>query len=140
MVSYLQVVESSTDSQRGWERLAELGRRSGDVDGEAHALMELCLIPDINFDNLSNAVNRFNSLGTFGYRLDTEEKQLLARSVTQVVERRIDEGSATDCSRLAWLYHHMRDDERARQFVELGLKQDPENEYCDRLARRLGMR
>ena len=56
------------------------------------------------------------------------------------MERRIEEGGATDCSRLAWLYRHIKDDERARRFVELGLKQDPENEYCDRLARRLGMR
>lgn len=140
VISYLEVVESSFDRQRGWQRLAELGRRDGDLDGEAHALMELCLVPDINFDDLSNAVNRFNSLGTFGYRLDTEEKQLLAGRVAQTMERRIDEGGATDCSRLAWLYRHIKDDERARRFVELGLKQDPENEYCDRLARRLGMR
>lgn len=140
VMSYLEVAESPQDRQRGWERLAELCRRSGDIDGEAHALMELCLVPDIAFDYLSDVVNRFNSLGMLGYRLDTEEKQLLAKHVAHTMERRIAEAGATDCSRLAWLYLHMHEDERARRFVELGLERDAENEYCDRLARRLGIR
>lgn len=139
-MSYLEVAESPEDRQRGWDRLADLCLRGGDIDGEAHALMELCQVPGVSFDYLSDTVNRFNALGTSGYRLDTEEKQLLVRRVAQTMERRIDEGSATDCSRLAWLYRHMREDERARHYVQLGLERDPENEYCDRLARRLGIR
>ena len=54
------------------------------------------------------------------------------------MEQRKAEADATDLSRLAWLYLHLHDSRRASEIVEEGLVIDPENEYCNRLARRLG--
>lgn len=136
---YLEVAEFPEDRRTGWTRLAELCRRSGDIDGEAHTLMELCLIPSLAYEDLSIAMHRLNSLSQYGYRFETEEKQLLARQAAKVMEARISEATATDCSRLAWHYRHLHDGEKARQYTELGLYLDPENQYCNRLAQQLAV-
>ncbi|MGH2517457.1 MAG: hypothetical protein ACRDHP_17545, partial [Ktedonobacterales bacterium] len=75
-----------------------------------------------------------------GYHLDTDDKRMVAQRVAEVMAEQIsDKGSATDCSRIAWLYLHLNDEIRARDLTELGLARDSENEYCFRLARRFGI-
>jgi hypothetical protein len=54
------------------------------------------------------------------------------------MERHIDELTATDCSRLAWLYLNIRREDRAREIAKIGLDRDPNNEHCMNLVRRLG--
>ena len=45
--------------------------------------------------------------------------------------------TATDCSRLAWLYLNVGNDDRARDIARLGLERESDNYYCLKLVERL---
>jgi hypothetical protein len=136
---HLESPQKSVNQQQIWKRLAQLCRRTEDWPGEIHALTEMCQLPEIPFNTISDAANRFNSLFNkdHSYSLDTDEKQIVVRKLAEVMESRIKEGDATDCSRLAWLYLNIHEKERARRFTELGLRLEPDNEYCQKLAEKL---
>ena len=53
------------------------------------------------------------------------------------MELRIEGASATDCSRLAWLYLRLQQKEKARAFVNRGLAREPLNDYCQKLKEKL---
>ena len=127
--------EGATES---WRRLAKVCQRTGDVLGEVHALVELAEHFDTAFDEVSNAANRLNFLLS-GKRaaLDSEERRLLVRRLATAMERRSTEADAVACSRLAWLYLHLKDIQKASEHVRRGLDRDPEDEYCQRLGERL---
>jgi hypothetical protein len=137
---YLQNSSEPFESQRdAWSRLANLCRRTNDYSGEVHALLQMNLLPGASFSACSEAVNRLNRLFNQEYELDTEEKQIVGEKLASVMAERIEEGDSTDCSRLAWLYLHLRDEKSAKYFTELGLEQDPNNVYCLRLAVKFGL-
>jgi len=132
---YLESSHYEVDKQRGWKKLAELCRRTKDWSGEIHALVEMCQLQEIPFNTISDTANRFNSLfKQHFYFFDTDEKQIVVHKLAEVLENRIKEGDATDCSRLAWLYLNIHEKEKAKTFTELGLKQDPNDDYCQKLA------
>ena len=137
---YLQNSSEPYENQLdAWSRLANLCRRTNDYSGEVHALLQMSLLPNSTFSTCSEAVNRLNGLFNQEYVLDTEEKQIVGEKLASVMAERIEEGDATDCSRLAWLYLHLHDEKGAQYFTELGLEQDPNNAYCRRLAIKLGL-
>jgi len=89
---------------------------------------------------VSGAANLLN--GIFrrqGGSFDTYEKQALVRRLVEVMERRLDEADAVDCSRLGWLALHLGDEERARRFASRGLVLDGDDQHCVKLGRRLGI-
>jgi hypothetical protein len=45
--------------------------------------------------------------------------------------------SATDCSRIAWLFLNLKDEKKASEYAEIGLRLDGDNEHCVKIARRL---
>jgi hypothetical protein len=47
------------------------------------------------------------------------------------------DADATDLSRLAWLYLHVKQDERALEIAKKGLAIEPDNQYCQGLIARL---
>ncbi|MCP3166620.1 NB-ARC domain-containing protein [Myxococcus qinghaiensis] len=121
-----------------WRRLAVVCQRTGDVLGELHALVELAIHPEVEFDDVSNAASQLNYL--FAEKraiLDSEEKQILVRRLAAAMEARSHEANATALSRLAWLYLHLKDTPKAQEHVKRGLALDPDNEHCQRLAGRL---
>jgi hypothetical protein len=63
---------------------------------------------------------------------------MLVERVAAAMERHIGNLSATDCSRLAWLYLNIGKDARARDIAETGMKRDQGNEHCQNLIQRLG--
>jgi hypothetical protein len=69
--------------------------------------------------------------------VDTTEKEIMVQTVADLMERRLDEASASDCSVLAWLYIHLKDIDRAKDLTRRGLERDPYDYYCNNLARRL---
>ena len=69
--------------------------------------------------------------------MERDEKSILIEEVADAFEERIDEGSATDRSRLAWLCLHLKDAGRAQRHVIAGLELHPDNEYCLKLKERL---
>jgi len=67
-------------------------------------------------------------------RLDTSEKNVLVRKLADVMTSRISEATdASDVSSLAWLYMHLGQKEKTREYVELGLQMDPSHIYSRRL-------
>jgi hypothetical protein len=125
-----------------WLRLAELSRSSDDAVGEVHALSEAALLPAttaVQIGPLANQINnRIRDLK--GRRVEdawSPEIRLLVERVANSMERHINELSATDCSRLAWLNLNIRREGRARDIAKKGLARDPKNEHCLNLVRKL---
>jgi hypothetical protein len=136
---YLETAEGQTEQRAAWERLGGLCRQTGDWLGEAHAVVEAVLGPRAPFRAMSNAVNRLNNIFKLHGVLDTYEKETLVRRLIEAMEGRLDEADATDYSRLAWLSLQLGDEMAARRFTSQGLRLDVDNEYCVKLARRLGL-
>lgn len=137
---FLESGPSVPDKQAAWNRLASLCHRAGDYPGEVHALVEMCELPDTPYEGISNAANRVNQLFKQRYlALESDERQIVFRRLVAVMEERIEEADATDCSRLAWLCLHLHDEQKARQYTEEGLQLDSTNEHSLRLAERLQM-
>jgi hypothetical protein len=120
-----------------WTELSRLCQQTGDAVGEIHALVEMCQLPNVPFQEVSTAVNRVNALLSEKYFiLDSDEKQIVSQKLAQVMEARISEGDANDCSRLAWLFLRLQDEDKAKRIVHLGLSIDPNNIHCKNLASR----
>jgi hypothetical protein len=138
---YLEQRAAAPSAYGVWERLARLCYRTGDVGGEVHALAEMCEATGTPFEKLSETANRVNGmLRNQSLRLDSDEKRILIGRLTAVMEKRLQEASATDCSRIAWLFLNIHQEPKARQITEEGLKRQPSNTYCLGLAERLGIR
>lgn len=122
-------------SGRGWLRIAELRRRRGDRYEHLLALVEAGVCFD-SIDEISSVANRVNSL--IVERLpDVEERRQLVERLAREMQSRLSQASATDCSRLAWLYLHMGQDGDAEKVTRAGLEKDSQNGYCRQLADRL---
>ena len=131
LMRYLEKPGGSPEQSRAWEQLTKLCRETGDSLGEVHALIEISQLADTSLNRMSAAANRFNSLLSSGeLRLDTAEKQVMAKKLATAMEGRIADGDATDCSRLAWLFLHLHDETGARKYAETGLSLDWDNRYC----------
>lgn len=122
---------------KGWMRLAELWRRSGDRLQELLSLVEAGVCSD-SMDAISDAAHSVNSLLS-DYLPDSDQKRTLVGRLSVEMESRRSSASATDCSRLAWLYLHMGQDHEARRVTNVGLALDSNNRYCRALATRLGI-
>jgi len=142
LLRYLEQPASLSERNIVWKRLSELYRELNDHAGQIHALVEMCQVPGVPKDTISNAANTINgiylNLKTQGKMvLDTEEKFVLVRKVADVMFSRIHELDATDLSRLAWLFLHIGEKERALEMAGRGCEIEPNNEYCQRFLSRL---
>ena len=126
-----------------WLRLAELSRRSGDPIGEIHALSEAALLPTSNLTDLGELANTLNArIRNLKDRWieearSSEARELLAK-VAEKMENHLRQLSATECSRLAWLYLNIGNKARALDVARIGSERDPDNDYCRRLIERMG--
>ncbi len=111
-------------------------KRNKDLERFVEALSHLAPFQRLDFTEVSEAANFFN-LSVRDLPIPQERKQLLARRLSTLMEARIGEGNATDCSRLAWLLLQAGEQERASAVVERGLELDPSNEYCQELKARV---
>jgi hypothetical protein len=127
---------------QAWLRLAELWHSTNDAVGEVHALSEAALLPAITAEQIGPLANRINNTirDLKGRRVDdawSPAVGLLIERVANAMERHVVALSATDCSRLAWLYLNIRREDRARDIARIGLERDPSNEHCLNLVRKL---
>ena len=139
--SFLETAEIS-ERLSAWMKLARLCRLSDDHVGELHALCEAILLPTMNPQTLGQYVNSLNirifelkerdiTVVRFG-----EVREFLEQ-VIEVMERRQNELSATDCSRLAWLHLYVGSSDRSLDIARIGIEREPDNEYCVKLISRL---
>jgi hypothetical protein len=134
---YLEDVPDTEQKRVGWKMLGEYCRRTEDWNGEIHALVGLAELPDATLEETSNAANRLNSLFASHQLSFGADKTWLIASLATAMEGRMVGASATDCSRLAWLYIRLHQLEKARSLVDRGLQLDPLHEYCQKLKDRL---
>ncbi len=143
--AYLRRFLETADTQERmevWLKLADLCHSTDDAVGEVHALGEAALLPMATPETLGVLANRINNkirdLKEKGVEASwsPEVNQLIER-VAYAMERHVASFSATECSRLAWLYLNIGKDDRARDIARLGIEHDSTNEHCLNLVRRL---
>jgi hypothetical protein len=125
-----------------WKRISDVERASGNLIGELNALAQICAQADVAKEDISNAANQINSLLKEGKDngtliLGQDEKYLLLMEVATAFEKEKERLDGTDCSRLAWLYIHLDDPDKALIVAKLGLEVEPRNNHCQRLVSRL---
>lgn len=133
---YLESQPNGPDAKEAWQQLFLLYRLDHDAIAACSAFLKVAEESDPPFHEISEMAKWINRDAEMKI-MDSKERRALCRPLAMLMEERIGEASATDLSRLAWLYLHSGDDERARRVTELGLQREPDNMYCMRLAERL---
>jgi tetratricopeptide (TPR) repeat protein len=135
---YIEREKVSSNQRIAWEKMAKLCRSTDDYIGEIHALLEIIAFSDVEYETVSDAANRINNMLSFRkLEVDSEKKEVLIRNIADIMKRRIDEATADDCSRLAWLLLHLRREAQAHEVCRKGLELDPYNMHCHKLMKRL---
>ena len=132
--SFLEERSNEDDKIKAWIMLSKVCKKMEDYLGYVHALVEMSKLQSTYFWKISNAANEINKL-LHEKKLDIEksEKAKLIQTLLNVLEKRKHEAQANDFSRMAWLALHTQQESKARQYVNQGLKLDPQNPYCLRL-------
>jgi hypothetical protein len=141
-------IESGDDSVSRvvvWRSLADLCRATGDLQGEMQALAELSDTPNISTEELSRLADKINHIFSTAKRdgkvpFQHSERIHLVGKLIKQLESRLAQLDSTDLSRVAWLYMHVGNEERAQSLAEKGLEMDLENEYCIKLFEKLARR
>ena len=129
--------QGGQEVQQACERLVALYQQEGDVIGSCSAFFRSAEISQPELDDISRMVNYVNGNRDAVSNMDVGERRALLEPLVALMELHIQSASATDLSRLAWLYIHLRETEKAFQISQQGLKIEPENEHCKRLVYRL---
>ncbi len=134
---YIEKAPDSDASHEAWARLAVLYRRTNDVIAACGAFVRAFGSSDAPMSEIGTMANWVNNNHTVIADLDPTDKRAVFGPLIGIMERRIDESSATDLSRLAWLHLHAHYEERAKEIAALGLEKEPLNRHCQRLMERL---
>ncbi len=135
---YLESQPSGEDAPAAWLKLANLYRAKGAVQAAAHAYGAAFSLSEFSLSEISNAANWLNNQQQEIASMDQLDRSAIFGTLISIMVSRIKEASATDLSRLAWLYLHAGDERSARQMALLGLDKEPENIHCNRLYERIG--
>ena len=124
---------------RAWKWLAAIQGRKGSRIDELSIMVPLAEREHILFSDLSSAAHLHGYIVGKGLFTPSERGKLeeLAHRLIVVMGNRIREAKATDCSRLAWMCHFVRDFDQSRQWCEWGLSLEPWNPHCRGLLERL---
>jgi len=138
---FLETAEAQ-EKMAVWFKLADLCHSADDAIGEVHALAEAALLPTVTPEEIGAVANRINNRirDLKGRQVEeawSPEVRLLIENVANEMERHAHAMSATDCSRLAWLYLNIGKTDRARIVARRGLERDPVNQHCLNLVQRL---
>ena len=139
--SYLESA-AAPERLETWQTLADLCQSSQDAEGEIHALSEMALLVASDQEELGNCANRLNNRvrdlkNHSGEEVWSSKVRGLLGQVIEAMERHMRDLSATNCSRLAWLYLNIGNSERALDVAKVGGERDSTNEYCQNLVCRL---
>jgi hypothetical protein len=136
---YIESGENNENTQiKVWNRLAQAYRNNKEYEKEIHALVEQCQIKNILFFNITESVNRVNLIfSSNDCDLNQDEKRIISEKLVKIMENRINEANADDCSRLAWLYLRLNNLTKAREIANRGLAIEVDNEHCQKIIERL---
>ncbi len=125
------------EAQKAWLRLVRLYLNIGNIIGSCNAFLNAAKIKEPDLDDVSNMANYANGKREIIERMDAVQRSALFKPLAQLMESHRQSASATDLSRLAWLYLHSGEDENALRTAEEGLQAEPDNVHCRRLITRL---
>lgn len=137
---YREELKVENDSEKKlylWKKICQLGQSTCDWECESSALLEIVNLPIASYEDISNAayrINRYYSENSGVY--DTTKKDLI-QTIISKMENRINEATADDCSRLAWLFLNMQDEGKALKYAKCGLVKDAFNTHCKKLLDKL---
>ncbi len=134
---FLEDQPSISEAQAAWQRLALLYREENDVIGACSAFLKAAETSDPPLYQISNIANWLNTEREIIATIDVTERGSIFGPMARLMEVHLDEASATDLSRLAWLHLHAGSERRAAEVADLGLQRDPNNVYCQRLVEKL---
>ena len=120
-----------------WMRLVLLYRRMDNIVGSCNAFLKAAEIEKPDLDEVSNMANYVNSNREIISKMDADQRSALLKPLADLMESHRESVSATDLSRLAWLYLHSGEEEAALNLAKEGLQADPNNMYCWRLVNKL---
>lgn len=138
--NYLERSPDEESRLSAWKSYKSYCWKLGDVDGQLLASLEIAQHRMATLADVSTAANEVNHILS-GRRadMDPDVRYRAITSLIKAMEDYMDELSATDFSRLAWLYLHRSekgDKERAKELASEGLKLDGHNEHCQRIFER----
>ena len=135
---FLEGEPTGEPTRQAWERLGELYVQLNDIPSAADAHVRAIEFSGIPFSSISNTANWLNNHRSILVEQEPSERERLFKRVVGIMEGRINEATATDLSRLAWLYLP-RDTSRALALARDGLSRDPGNIHCLKLVERLNI-
>ena len=136
---FLEQTPQGEEARAAWGRLIDIYRTTKNINGVCSAFLSYANISEPELYEISDIVNWLNGVGQVNEQMDISDRQGLFEPLAQLMERHLADASATDLSRLAWLYLRMGDIRRARDLAKHGLETEPDNLYCQRLVARLTM-
>ena len=135
--SYLEQVSEGEGAVRAWRRLGLVYRRLNDVRASCSAFLNASRIVETELDEISSMANYINSSRDLIVEMDPIQRSAILRPLARLMETHIEKASATDLSRLAWLYLHSEDETRALQVAKLGIDREVDNLHCLRLVQKI---
>ncbi|WP_162925891.1 NB-ARC domain-containing protein [Isoalcanivorax indicus] len=138
---YLESSEAA-EKEYAWYWLADICHADDDPVGEVHALSEVAMLPMATPETFGVVANRINNnlkelKGRGVEKSWSNEVQQLIERVAEEMRRHIFDLDATNCSKLAWLYLNIGNQDLAYDIAKQGLSKDLGDEHCVRLIERL---
>lgn len=137
LLRFLEKEPAGADTQETWRQLVGVYQATGDVVGGCGAFLRAAEITKPPLYQITSMAHWLNSEREIIDRMDVVERGALFKPLAKLLESYLEDASATDLSRLAWLHLHAGDQKRAFEVAQLGLSRDPENRYCQSLVDRL---
>jgi tetratricopeptide (TPR) repeat protein len=137
-------ISNETDDKKkllAWDKISVYCRIMKDWLGEAHSYIEMCEFSVIDFNKLSQcSANLLRLLTENKIKIDSNEKTILVRKMSTLLESRIEEGDLDSRTTLAWLYMNLGDLQSAKKVTKHILNQDKNHVHAIKLAKKLKIR
>jgi len=134
---FLENDPDATEAPEAWLMLGHACYQTGELLGEIHAFVERAQLSSVPFNDLSSTANRLNQLLRERPEIGREARRSLAQRLMGALDRRRSQADADDFSRMAWVAIHAGQESKALTYAEAGLKLDPYNIHCRKVAERL---
>ena len=135
---YIESSDDAGEKRVAWEMLASHFQAKSKYADELFARIQLAQLPKMDYETISEAVNRFNSIVRQpSFEFEHDDKSQIVQLLILLMEQRDSEADATDFSRLGWLHMHNNQLIKAESAARRGLEIDPDNEHCIKLLIRI---
>ncbi|WLS79492.1 NB-ARC domain-containing protein [Erwinia pyri] len=134
---YLENEKSEKNKHNAWYVYASIAERLSKPYEQILGLTQASSYESILIDDLSNITNKINHLfKTHEFSLGESIKEELLIKLFTLIYKRRNEADAIACSRFAWLGLHLNKEREAKSLIEIGLRNEPGNIFCQRLKRK----